>query len=362
MKVIIGTDIGSYVFDPTNRKVSLFGIPMPKLEQFVLITNVTQGVIVYNFADPTANVATLLDNDLTLEYDTSSHNATDRLQIIIDLPASALPAQSPVTAVPVVISDEAEYTFTYDAQLNQLFGGRPLVTPDGRVRAATTADSVQANGTLGVIGKELRVWTAAYPVVGIEISGTWTGTIAFEGTVDGGNWYALAAAPSAGGATVGSTTASGMWVVSSAGLLQVRLRCSAAMTGAAICALLAANGQSVWPTGTDANLQTVLGTAAMYRPISDVPVGLTAPVALTAAQLLLSPTRNSKDPQYFPRLRVEAGGDQKLPLAQELVTNRLVIASPELLRTLEEINMRLGLLGNALAAAGFSPEGWEELK
>ena len=361
MKVILGTDLGSYSFAPLTRQISLFGIPPINLEQVVLITNVTTGAIIYNFADGATNATSLLDMVLTLDFDTSPMSASDRLQIIVDLPVSVVQPQ-PQPAVPVIVGEEGDQTIVYDPQLSQLFGARPLVSMDGKLMSKVAADSIQVTGVLGVIGKELRVPTAAYPVVGIQISGTWTGTILWEVSLDGGNWQATVAVPAAGGAAVASATGNGFWVVSSAGCSFVRLRASAAMTGAPMCVMLAANGGSAWPSGTDANLQTVLGAAALFRPISDVPVGLTAPVALTAAQLLLSPTRSSKDPQYFPRLRVEAGGDHKLPFAQEDNTNRLVFSSPELLRALEEINIRLGSLGNALVASGAIPDGWEEFK
>ena len=59
------------------------------LKVFQLVTNVTDGIIIFNFADP-ANGGTVSYNSvtnqttLTLEHDTSSMDATDELQIFID--------------------------------------------------------------------------------------------------------------------------------------------------------------------------------------------------------------------------------------------------------------------------------------
>ena len=59
------------------------------LKVFQLITNVTDGIIIFNFADP-ANGGTVSYNSvtnqttLTLEHDTSAMDAADDIQIFID--------------------------------------------------------------------------------------------------------------------------------------------------------------------------------------------------------------------------------------------------------------------------------------
>ena len=60
------------------------------LRVFQLITNSTDGDIIYNFADPTkgGSASYTSSNDetiLTLEYDTSSMSSTDELQIFVDV-------------------------------------------------------------------------------------------------------------------------------------------------------------------------------------------------------------------------------------------------------------------------------------
>ena len=59
------------------------------LKVFQLITNVTDGVIIYNFADPTRGGSTsyeslLNETTLTLDFDTSSMDASDSIQIFLD--------------------------------------------------------------------------------------------------------------------------------------------------------------------------------------------------------------------------------------------------------------------------------------
>lgn len=67
----------------------------------------------------------------------------------------------------------------------------------------------------------------------IQLTGTWTGTISFEITVDGVNWVAVSATPAASVTTVSSATGNGVWFVQMTGFAGLRARCSAAMTGTA---------------------------------------------------------------------------------------------------------------------------------
>ena len=88
MKQLIGSDIGSYTFSPSTRQITFGGFPnnyLIGIQQLLLITNVTTGnTIIYNFADNTAG-GTIVNNVLTLTYNTTSMNATDQLQIYIDI-------------------------------------------------------------------------------------------------------------------------------------------------------------------------------------------------------------------------------------------------------------------------------------
>ena len=82
-KIVIGQDYGSYTFDKVTKKVTI-SLPSGNvvLEGLLLITNVTNNIIIYNFADPTKG-ATLSGNVFTLTYDTNTgaFNNTDKLQI-----------------------------------------------------------------------------------------------------------------------------------------------------------------------------------------------------------------------------------------------------------------------------------------
>lgn len=77
------TLITNYIFDKTARTITFVDLPSINLEQILLITNVTSNVIIYNFADSSLRGITT-DNILTLNFDTSVMNNSDKLQIFID--------------------------------------------------------------------------------------------------------------------------------------------------------------------------------------------------------------------------------------------------------------------------------------
>ena len=87
MKRLVGTDIvGGYTFNPANKTVTFTGLQYTiTLANILLITNTTANTIIYNFADSTNGAVSFANNVLTLDYNTASMNATDALQIYIDV-------------------------------------------------------------------------------------------------------------------------------------------------------------------------------------------------------------------------------------------------------------------------------------
>lgn len=77
------TLVQDYIFDKTNKRVIFTKITPSSLEEVLLITNVSTGDIIYNFADKLRGGA-LEGNVLTLTFDTSQMNDTDSLQVFIE--------------------------------------------------------------------------------------------------------------------------------------------------------------------------------------------------------------------------------------------------------------------------------------
>jgi hypothetical protein len=78
--------------------------------------------------------------------------------------------------------------------------------------------------------------------LGIQVTGTWTGTLTVEHTIDGTNWAALQVKNAATGADVTTTTANVILRGELVGSAQVRVRASAAMTGEAVVTIVANEG------------------------------------------------------------------------------------------------------------------------
>lgn len=86
MRLLIGSDIGNYIFHPELKKVSFINIPYElELKNIFSIFNINSGVMVYSFARPGFS-GTITNNTLTLNYDSTSMDPTDELQIIVDIP------------------------------------------------------------------------------------------------------------------------------------------------------------------------------------------------------------------------------------------------------------------------------------
>ena len=79
------TLIENYTFNSSNRTITINELSSLKLEQLLLITNTTDNVIIYNFADKSLS-GTTLGNIITLTYDTTTMSNSDALQIFIDTP------------------------------------------------------------------------------------------------------------------------------------------------------------------------------------------------------------------------------------------------------------------------------------
>jgi hypothetical protein len=88
MKKLLGTDIkGSYTFNPAARTITFSNLASNiSLENILLITNTTANTIIYTFAGGTLKGQTSFTNNvLTLDFNTTSMNASDVLQIYLDV-------------------------------------------------------------------------------------------------------------------------------------------------------------------------------------------------------------------------------------------------------------------------------------
>ena len=122
--------------------------------------------------------------------------------------------------------------------------------------AVTVAD-VTATGTLTAAAQTVVLSMASgMSSASAQITGTWVGTITFEGTVDGTNWVAINGV-FAGTSTPGSTiTANGVVRLTPGGLTSIRLNMTAFTSGSAVITMRAGRGAG----GTFLNQSLTAGT------------------------------------------------------------------------------------------------------
>lgn len=100
------TLVQNYTFSASAKQVTLTDYASVNLESLLLVTNVTDNIIIYNFADPLKG-GTISGNILTLDYNTTSMSNTDDLQIFIEdgiVAAKDASVQDLITAINSLIT------------------------------------------------------------------------------------------------------------------------------------------------------------------------------------------------------------------------------------------------------------------
>ena len=108
----------------------------------------------------------------------------------------------------------------------------------------------------------------------VQIVGTYSATLQFESTSDGGTWVAITGTPvGTGAAGATSTTSTGAWQFSTTGMIGLRVRVSAYTSGAA--------GVSIQPSLGTVGGTAVIGTFPDNEPFNVAQWGGTAVVTCT---------------------------------------------------------------------------------
>lgn len=105
------------------------------------------------------------------------------------------------------------------------------------------AAPVSVAATLAIANDACTIAIGALGASALQLLGTWTGVVSFEGSVDGGTtWNSVGGMPISGGASVSSATANGVWEFPGAGLTHLRARLSTATSGSVLATAYASNG------------------------------------------------------------------------------------------------------------------------
>ena len=147
-----------YTFNAATKQITFNTSDTVFLNQVLVITNVTDNIIVYNFADP-AKGGAIVNNVLTLKFDTTTMSDTDSLQIFLDLYGTPSTDDSVVLLrrliqllTPIAVQDaQQRQRITIDAMsggmtLSNLATLTTLANVDARYIQMDTARNVFANG------------------------------------------------------------------------------------------------------------------------------------------------------------------------------------------------------------------------
>jgi hypothetical protein len=121
----------NYIFNPSLRQITLSDLATIKLNRVLLVTNVTNNTIIYNFANPLLG-GSVSGNVLTLDLDVTAMSSTDDLQIFYDTEEN--PAGADVMEALYMLVDLLAFLPAVRGSLADL-----RVTPTGTVNVAGTA-------------------------------------------------------------------------------------------------------------------------------------------------------------------------------------------------------------------------------
>lgn len=155
--------ITSYTFNKTSKTVTFTDYTTIRLDSILLITNVTDNLIIYNFADPLLG-GTVSGNVLTLTYDTSAMDDTDKLQIFYD-DGDVQPANSELqTTLNSLTETLQELTGRLTVLASMANSGQPALRtiPIASVSTAVTGSvtATVSNATIASIGSGATVSNA----------------------------------------------------------------------------------------------------------------------------------------------------------------------------------------------------------
>lgn len=150
-----------------------------------------------------------------------------------------------------------------------------VVRPDGTATGTITTQNLVPAGT-ATANSAVEIAVADKTIVAIQVTGTFTGALSVQGTVDGTNWVTFGGTPiinvnsAAMSATI-SSAATGIYTVDCAGMQKVRVTGLSAMTGTATVTLRASAG--VGQVAIDAMMPAVAANSsgALNANVAPIP-------------------------------------------------------------------------------------------
>jgi hypothetical protein len=108
----------------------------------------------------------------------------------------------------------------------------------------TTEDQKKVQGSITTNGQSLTLSRfTTWGAVGIQVTGTWTGTLTFNVSVDGSTFTTVSLTPSNSVTLATSTTANGVWYIANCFFQSLQVAATAAITGTAVVTIISRPSQ-----------------------------------------------------------------------------------------------------------------------
>ena len=184
MQVLVGNNYGSYVFNPAAQTITLSGLPATFAQaQLKLIINTISNTIIFNLADPTMT-ASISGNVITLTFNTTAMNASDPLQIFLEVPGEFV-SHGQTTQIPQLVAI-AGLTNDVTPQYQEI----PLGASGASVIVSSLDNTVLANiASVSTTGAGSSYSTTGYQTISFQLNGQWSGGICIENSNDNTNWF-----------------------------------------------------------------------------------------------------------------------------------------------------------------------------
>ena len=255
-----------------------------------------------------------------------------------------------ITETPLIQWENWEL-LTRDISLEEVFGSNQIVK-DWNLKSVVINDSNIVNEKLFGLGMERSVKILDYSTCAIQLSGVWAGTVVFEANSNWWDYVSLAWINITTNSLVTSVTTNGIFKFNVSWLQRIRVRCSAFTSWVTLVNFTMSSWEQQQPLSQrattfelntfDTNLATAVGTSQMYQTWFELEaIRRFAPTIAPTQPTTYIENKFAQYPQNFRRLRVESGGSERQPFAQEPHTNILIVKNPEERQLLESILIEL---------------------
>lgn len=146
--------VEQYIFNPNDQTITLPSIPNAKLEGVQLITNLTTGELIYQFNNAALG-GSMSGNVLTLNFDSTGMDPSDKLQILYNPPSGGF-----FDRAMSLLYEIKEYLRSPPNMVPAAAGNyqRVLLDTTSNINGLTTVTNVQNLLTVGGIDTREMVW------------------------------------------------------------------------------------------------------------------------------------------------------------------------------------------------------------